>query len=1170
MATLEIHDAEARVRFVDLDRDHPVLFGSGAACDIVLSGAGVLPVHGRVRWRGRKFKIDASPDAEFLEINGRKIVSASLRQGDEIRVGPCRLFVLRLEAPAHGGRQDRGKRRPKAVEADEPTQILQGPPKGRDAASATATRRPALFEKDDLLAALDLDDGPEAAAEGPPIAPAGPGRRASGPKEPGAVARLIARLRGSLEDEAAPGREKVAASPTVLMLAGLLVVLVAMGFWLNAIILRTIATRTYDRAVQLLEDGDNATAIREFDSFLARNPEDRRSDKARTLRALANVRQYIAVSGATWSRALEAAGEMVDSVGDLAAYRDEKSELGDLTIRIGEGLADRARRNVDARSLAEAEAAVKLHARIAGESAPAFLTKSRLPGLIDEARAAIRKAETRASALAAMDQALGRGSAAAVYQARDDLVLAYADLSKDAQVVDRMVKANDLMRQAAKVDPSRRPAETSERPEPLGPATALVERSRLDPLPAPLPAETIVYALADGAAYAIEGSTGAPLWRVAVGLDAPSSPSAVPGDATALLFDARHHELQRRDARTGRLVWRQEVGESVDSAPLVIGQQVYQTSPGGRLLVLDLDSGELVAALDLGFPITRTPVVDESGRFLYVMGKRDCLFTISRDPLACVDVQYLGHADGSILCPPARLGRFLVVAENDRIADGRWRVFRLDEDGAKPHAVQSLDVAGWTWGTPPTSGSSIWSIGDRGGIEVFAAGDYSSPNPLRSLARLAPDAEEPGPTFGLAATEREVWIASRRAGRYDLDAEAGRLASRFMLGDLGPPAAPVQVLGRRIVLSFQSQSGGVSLLGLDPSSGKADWETVVGGGWPIRPVASAGDASLVGVDRSGRRFEVSRADLDRGGFVTTRLPRPGDPRTPNAVLQQVEREGRAVTVLAPQNGGTEVWAESAASSGSWDRASLPSPAAAVPIPWAGSLFVPAEDGRAYLLDPATGRPEAEPFVPRFERDRSGRWLVPAPLDNGSVILADDSGRVRRLGLEGKPSRRIVIEAEATLDVAIESDPACTRNAVILATADGSIRSLAARDLSPVGAWKLDAPLLGPPVAVGDQVVALDRSGGVTLFGPDGRREWTASLGAPAVGPPLIRDAFLWVLDRNRRAHGLNLQDGREAEVLELGVQPVGGPVSLGPDLLVPSGLGVFEPLKVEASGGAKP
>lgn len=1166
MATLEVHDAHGRVRFIDVDLDHPILFGTSPTCDVELEGEGVLPVHGRIRWGGKRLKVDASPDAEFLVVNGRRIVTSGLRQGDELVIGSCRIFVLRIgEDEAIPPRaRSKHKRRPD----DEATVVLQGAP-GRSSATGRSPVAPPspAFEDDDLFKALEIETPDRDEPEGEPIE-SGRSQRKKPKREPGEgwLGRRLKRWRKELQAEAAPGREVVATSPVVLGLVVLLALLVGMGFWLHSIIKKTVASTTYNRAVSLMEDGDYATAIRDFDAFLTANPADARANKARVLRALSNVRQYITLSGATWSRALETAREMADTVGDLPEFRDEKTELAELVIRIGEGLADRAKRNVDPKSLAEAESAIPLHARIAGEPAPAFLTRSRLPDLLSEARAAVQKSKVRAETLAAMDAAIAQADASRVYKSRDSLIQRYADLRTDAEILKRMIQANDLMRKAARVDLEKRPAETTERPESLGPITSFVLRSTAEPPSASPSADAIGFALADGIAYAIDGGSGAPIWQAAVGLSSPFTPRAVPGDLSVLMVDAHHNDLVRRDARSGKLIWRLDLGEPVDAPPMVLGDRVVQTLPSGKVVFVSLETGELQATVDLGFPVTQTPVGDESGRFVYVLGNRDCLFVLTRDPIGCEAVEYLGHGEGSILCPPVRMGRFLIVAENNRPRDGRWRVLVLDDDGAKPRAVQELPVAGWTWDSPPTSGSIVWAIGDRGGIEAFAAGDYASASPLRSLAKLNPDVEASGPAFAIAPTEREVWIAAGRAGRFDLDAERGEIKGRSTLGRLGVAAAPIQTSSNRVILSFlDDETGGVSLRGIDPSGGPILWETVLGAAWPTLPAAVNDGEALAVIDTTGRRLRASRTELGEGGFITSRLPGPGEPRIPEGRLLTVERDGSPTALIAPPPGSDAIWVEDPKAEGHWRRVGLPSPLAATPLPWASGLFTPGEDGRAYLIDPASGTSLAEPLVPEFDREHHGRWLAPCLISDGSTFLVDDAGKVRRIGLTEAPARRLTIEAETALDQPIIADPAATESALILTTADGRVRSLSARDLAPIGAWDLDAPIVGSPRAVEGRVVVLDASGGATLLDRDGRRAWTAKLDAKTIGDPLIVGETLWFLDQNGQARGLSVDHGKEIASINLGAFPAGGLIAAGPDIYAPTGRGAVQRLSLDAA-----
>src|SRR5262249_5016571 len=175
-----------------------------------------------------------------------------------------------------------------------------------------------------------------------------------------------------------------------------------------------------------------------------------------------------------------------------------------------------------------------------------------------------------------------------------------------------------------------------------------------------------------------------------VGLSSPFPPQPIPGGSTALCFDARHNELIRIDVRTGTLIWRQSLGEPIADPPAVLGNQIVQTTPGGRVVLIDLPTGELRGSCHLGLPLSRTPASDESGQYLYVLAAQDCLFVLKRDPLGCEAVEYLGHAAGSIPCAPARLGRYLIVPENHALDDGRWRVCALEQEGARVKQMQQV------------------------------------------------------------------------------------------------------------------------------------------------------------------------------------------------------------------------------------------------------------------------------------------------------------------------------------------------------------------------------------------------------------------------------------------------------------------------------------------------
>jgi outer membrane protein assembly factor BamB len=1149
MATLEIHEDGGRVQRVAIARDHTALFGSSQECDIILKGAGILPIHGRIRWKRGRFKVDASPEAKAIERNGKKVSSGSFRIGDEVRLGAFRIFMVN----------------PDDGPVDDKTRVIAPPLASTGFEKSGWFKSLGLAASSSETAVADPEEDDIDKTYDRALREAQTRRDAVARK--GRAGTWWRRLMSTLaaRDEM-PGEERIVTSPLVLGLVGALAVLVVMGVLLRGIIAKTLAQRQYDRAVQSVNDGDFRNAINQLDIFIKANPKDKRVGKALVLRAMSNVQQFALGGNPSWLQALLAARAMVTQVGKEEAYRDESTALGDLVLKTAEGLAERARLEATSKALDDAEQAVKLHRKIVGEAAASLEARSRLPARMDQARSAVRRSESRLAALAAMDEGLRTKSAAAVYAARDRLVAEYSDLVNDRNVVDRLARANDLIREGVSFDESRRPAETEANPEPLGPPTSLVLRMSPDQAPSG-GGGPIVYALAQGFAYGLDGATGAPLWHVPVGISSPFPPVAIiGGDPAVLVYDARHKELVRLSGRDGKLIWRQSLEEPVVAAPLVLGNQAIQPTTAGNLLFIDLASGELRGTLKLGRPLSQSPVSDEAGQYLYVLADEANLFVVKRDPLSCTAVDYTGHAAGSLLCPPARVGRYLIVPENNSLGDGRWTVYELLEEGAKVRPVQRVDVPGWTWSSPVSQGSVIWAVGDRGGPIAFAIGEEKVP--LQVIAKIGPDSRASGPAFARPRSEREVWISSSRSGRYDLNGERATISPAWTLTDSGPSLGPIQAADRLAVMTQQNlRTPGVALWGIDPNDGAVRWRTVLGAPWPVELAAAPDGKALTTLATDGRLLTIDRASLDKGGFVQEPLEKAGAFRLPPGPLRRIEAEG--ATLVIPSRDADHILVREG--TGPMRTVNLPAPLAAAPLLWGSGLLIPGGDGRVYLIDPKTGASQAEPFVPPFDREHPIHWLAPARLDDETVALADDLGGVRRLALQSDGKPKLVVKSVVNLDVPLATDPVATADAIIVATADGRIRALAARDLSPLGAWPLDAPrALGPVVVSGHTFIA-DTAGKLLGLGPDGQRLWTIDLkGAPPSGLPIVREDSALILKRDGTLERRSLADGSELGRIPLGILPAGNLGLVGQEVIVPAAPGTVRLLIARDAPKADP
>ena len=186
---------------------------------------------------------------------------------------------------------------------------------------------------------------------------------------------LVGRLLGKWlpKDTVAPGRERIVSSPLVVGLLGLLVVLVGLGFWLKSIIATTIAERTFKRGLQDFEDGDYRTAIRDFDGFIASNPEERRVPKARVIGRWPTSGNTSRPTPRPGPRRWRPPGRCTRSspgasirVDGIPRRTQRAGRPGDPDRR---GAGRSARATADPKALAEAESAVPLHAQVAGESA---------------------------------------------------------------------------------------------------------------------------------------------------------------------------------------------------------------------------------------------------------------------------------------------------------------------------------------------------------------------------------------------------------------------------------------------------------------------------------------------------------------------------------------------------------------------------------------------------------------------------------------------------------------------------------------------------------------------------------------------------------------------------------------------------------------------------------
>ena len=174
--------------------------------------------------------------------------------------------------------------------------------------------------------------------------------------------------------------------------------------------------------------------------------------------------------------------------------------------------------------------------------------------------------------------------------------------------------------------------------------------------------------------------------------------------------------------------------------------------------------------------------------------------------------------------------------------------------------------------------------------------------------------------------------------------------------------------------------------------------------------------------------------------------------------------------------------------------------------------------------------------------------APVALGGDAVALADESGVVRRLVRVERPEAPAGRRGRdvARLGRSPPTRPRPPARSSWRRPTAGSA-SLSARDLSPVGAWPLDAAAGRRPRRPSAGLLRRRPAGGVLALGEDGQRLWSAKLAgtgdAVAVaGPPAVLGAAVWFLTRDGVApRPRPSPTARRVDGPSLGVLPAGGP-----------------------------
>ena len=157
-----------------------------------------------------------------------------------------------------------------------------------------------------------------------------------------------------------------------------------------------------------------------------------------------------------------------------------------------------------------------------------------------------------------------------------------------------------------------------------------------------------------------------------------------------LVADTARNDLLRLEGASGRVRWRQSIGEPFDAYPVIAGREHPGRHP--RRQTDDRGGGlRRVARLhgcSAGF--SHRAGADTHRSLAYQVADHTNVFIMSLDDNTCQNVAYLGHEPGTVLTTPVVVDDFLLVAINGGAHDSTLNVFLIQpRNPARPNRGSS-------------------------------------------------------------------------------------------------------------------------------------------------------------------------------------------------------------------------------------------------------------------------------------------------------------------------------------------------------------------------------------------------------------------------------------------------------------------------------------------------
>ncbi len=784
---------------------------------------------------------------------------------------------------------------------------------------------------------------------------------------------------------------------------GIIALLLLAGSGLHFMLSRGNADDAIGNANKLYEREQYQPAQESYQRFLSSFGQNHQySSLARTRITMAELYRAEQLSDPT--RGLEVAQDKLPAIEEEEYLDRERPNLAALLVDIADRIAAKA---VQAEATEEKQQLLdRLDEQIALTENPMYMTGQLRTQLatrlmsVAEARARVQRDINRNlsldAAVAEMQEALEAEETKQAYDVRFQLLRDFPELHDHRRLAELVQQASEI--QQTLVSASAKLPEPIEEPLEDESLRSIV-LTTLEGNAVPGLEGEVLFLRAGGSVLAFAAEDGRLLWRRFTGYDQDDEPIRLDNGTAVLLSDTRNAEVQRCRGIDGEVDWRASIGEPF-SQPTVAGNDVFVSTPSGRLTSLDSETGDAKWATEIPQPLEISPGVDRRANRAYLPGDHSNLYVLNTRNGKCVESFYIGHREGTIAVPPVSLLGHLFVIENAAPDYARVHVLRVDDQGEQLTVAQpEFRLKGNVTVPPVVAGRRLIVLTDRGQVVVYDIEPSAEGKQVTPVAELVSSYNRPTPTR-MAVGRNQMWVTGSRIGRYELQINTGRIIADWgkYAGDrfIGQPLALDEaVLSARVL----RDSTAIRVTAIAPKSGEELWRTDVG--VPVAMLTPVeDDKSFHAVTTQGALFELD-AESFTSGSTKAPLENPGDKGIAMRFERPIAIDEYKRLLLNRATPGEILLYDPTRSREKLRKMQLLLPGGnpgGEAIVAGGGLFVPLDSGRAVLMNWKNGGLLGSPFQPASDPGALVEWTTPIslPEDPDQIVIADSRKKLYRL------------------------------------------------------------------------------------------------------------------------------------------------------------------------------